>query len=82
MSALLCDQTRTARKHHLCIWCGEAINPGEQYRYQRIIFDREPQSNSWHPECFSASSQDDLLDGFEPYVQERGGARQKEGVLL
>jgi hypothetical protein len=76
VSAVLCDQTRTARKPHVCIWCGEPISPGERYRYQRISFDRAPQSNSWHPECFGATSQDDLLDGFEPHVQERGGAQE------
>jgi hypothetical protein len=71
MTTVLCDQTRTARKPHVCIWCGEPINPGERYRYQRIIFEREPQSNSWHPECFGATNLNELLEGFEPYAYER-----------
>lgn len=70
---LISDEVRTARKPHRCIWCGQPISAGEQYRYQRLIFDGEPNSNHWHPECFDAVdwSSGDYEDGFTPYEGER-----------
>ena len=48
---LLSEATRIARKQHRCIWCGEAIAPGEKYRDERSVYDGELQRHRWHPEC-------------------------------
>lgn len=47
---------RTARKKHRCIWCGQSIAAGSKYVHERSIFEGDPQSNNWHPECEQAMS--------------------------
>jgi hypothetical protein len=42
---------KAARKQHKCIWCGQHIYVGDPYTYERSIFEGEPQSHHWHPEC-------------------------------
>lgn len=56
---LLSETTRTARKKHRCIWCGEAIEAGEAYVDERSIFDGGFQHHRWHPECL-----DDAREGW------------------
>lgn len=41
MVEVLWEETPTARQHHECSTCGRTINPGEQYRRTRCIFDGE-----------------------------------------
>lgn len=68
---LLHDELPKARKAHRCIWCGEAIEAGEIYRRQRVIFDNQPQSNAWHTDCFDSVDHLDMDEGFSPYDNER-----------
>lgn len=74
MFDVLTDETRTARKAHRCIWCGQDIKPGDTYRYQSGVFEGGMQSNHWHPECIVRAREDlpYIEDGFDPYVNERG----------
>jgi len=53
--ALLSEVTHNARKRHRCIWCGEPILVGTRYIRERSIYDGEPQSHKWHPECRDAA---------------------------
>ena len=40
-----------AAKPHRCIWCGETIPKGEQYRHESSIYDGRWQDHKWHMEC-------------------------------
>lgn len=51
---LLSCVTRTARKPHRCIWCGEAIETGAKYIDERSVYDGRMQRHRWHPECLPA----------------------------
>jgi hypothetical protein len=69
---------KAARKAHKCIWCGQQIEAGQPYTYERSIFEGDPQSHHWHPECLSAMRAEmDAEDGefeFNPYYNERAAA--------
>jgi len=52
---LLSEKRRVARKHHLCIWCGQAIAVGQHYLDERSIYDGQMQHHRWHPECCEAA---------------------------
>jgi len=73
---IIAEETRTARKGHRCAWCGQAILAGERYKHVRFVFEGEPGSNDWHPECDSAADQSCAAAGeaiqFEPGAQQRG----------
>ena len=70
---MLLGKTRTARKTHRCIWCGEAIAVGEKYEDRRYMFEGVFSRDKTHPECLTAmESSDDVGDGFYPYEQLRG----------
>lgn len=64
------QQRRTARKHHRCSYCGEAINKGDQYTFQKGNYDGHWFESKMHDECF-----DDMAetgDGeYTPYVNDR-----------
>jgi hypothetical protein len=73
---LLAEATRTARKRHRCIWCGQHIEPGETYRDERSVYDGELQHHRWHPECDEQFSVELAYEGggdleFSPYDNER-----------
>ena len=51
---LLSEATRTARKQHRCIWCGQDIAAAEQYVDERSVYDGDIQHHRWHPECLDA----------------------------
>jgi hypothetical protein len=51
---LIAKEERRARKPHQCIYCYQAIAIGERYFHERCLFEGEPQSNQWHPECWDA----------------------------
>lgn len=72
--AMLLSKTRTARKPHRCIWCGEPINAGEKYIDHRYVGDDGPAMDRYHPECDDAVSRsgDDVAEGFAAYEQLRG----------
>lgn len=61
---LIAKEDRKARKPHRCTYCGQGINSGERYFHERCVFDGEPQSNRWHPECW---------DDFAEVVSAEGG---------
>lgn len=46
-------KTVAARKRHLCTWCGQGIERGEQHKTWTSIDDRWFRSRM-HPECFPA----------------------------
>lgn len=59
---LFSDTVRKARKQHRCIWCGQAISPGDTYIDERSVYDGSIQRHRWHPEC-KACANEDMLDG-------------------
>lgn len=64
------SESRTARKPHRCTYCGEQINSGDTYTYQKGVYDGAWYESKMHPECF-----EDCFDGGEgeytPYSNER-----------
>ena len=48
---LFSSDSRKARKQHRCIWCGQAIIPGDTYVDERSVYDGSIQRHRWHPEC-------------------------------
>ena len=64
-------ETRTAKKMHQCMNCGEMIEVGEQYM-RWVSFDDTATTNKMHQECLEAL-QDDSSGFFEysPYSGER-----------
>lgn len=48
------DIIRTARKRHVCIWCGELIEKNESYTRSTGINDDGPYSCAYHQECVHA----------------------------
>ncbi len=65
-----CAKTRTASNDHRCTYCGERINKGDHYEYQKGNYDGHWFESKMHPECFA-----DLCkygDGeYTPYSNER-----------
>ena len=43
--------TRKARKPHKCDWCGETIEKGEEYEYQKYIWDGSLYDWKSHKAC-------------------------------
>jgi hypothetical protein len=41
----------TARKRHICAWCGEPIEPGETYHRETVWGEDGPHTWKAHPEC-------------------------------
>ena len=50
------SRTRTARKRHQCDYCGEIIEKGEEYDYQKNIFDGAFYEWHAHPACSHVAS--------------------------
>lgn len=69
------EETRKAAKPHRCIWCGENIAISESYTYVRCVFEGDPQSQHWHPECLEdceeAARQEGGVIEFTPWSAER-----------
>lgn len=62
-----------ALKRHRCIWCGEHIEPGENYLREKSVYDGQHQNHAWHHECHDAA-QEDFRSGdceFTPYQADR-----------
>lgn len=62
----------TARKTYRCEWCGELIKVGERHVKFSGKWEGEFQNWRMHSECHSATSKDDLSEGFTPYEHDRG----------
>jgi len=77
MTTHLSTETPTARKEHVCDWCGEKILRGEQYSRWNGIFEGDFQSNPLHTECDKAAQVyfhdiASIGDGYEPCSFKRG----------
>lgn len=73
-----------ARKDHRCIWCGQKIAKGEQYTFERSVFDGEMQNHHWHPECLEDCRIENEHAGeweFMPYSNDRPPAQTFRGTL-
>lgn len=71
---IISSELRKARKPHKCIWCGQAIEPGTEYRYERVRGPDGMDFNPWHLECDEAHrevSREYGDDEFTPYDNER-----------
>lgn len=72
---LISATVRVARKPHRCIWCGEGINTGQTYTYERSVFRGEMQYHHFHAECMESMHDEAHEEGgeleFTPYDQER-----------
>ena len=61
---------RKAKKPHRCTYCGEAINKGEQYTFQKGNYDGRWFESKMHDECFEDMAE--TGDGeYTPYSNER-----------
>lgn len=79
----MCQQLRhetikSARKPHVCFWCGEAISVGESYVRSVVTSDENSFGESkLHPECDAAWSRAATEEGgcyyASPAEHERGG---------
>lgn len=76
---LISAAVRTARKPHRCIWCGEGINTGQPYTYERSVFRGEMQYHHFHTECLDSMHDAAHEEGgeieFTPHDQERPGSK-------
>lgn len=72
------ETTQKAKKEHRCSWCGQQILVGESYLRSRVVFEGDPQTNKFHPECGDAAAADNMEwgEGFMPYEQERPTANR------
>lgn len=72
-------KVKAARKAHRCIWCGQPINVGDTYTYERSIYEGDPQSHHWHDECLDVMREIAGDEGgecsFNAYNEERPTAR-------
>jgi lipocalin len=46
------SETRKARKDHRCTYCGEVINKGDDYTFQKGHYDGAWYELKMHPECW------------------------------
>ncbi len=51
---VISSELRNARKPHTCVWCGQPIDAGTQYRYERVRGPDGMNFNPWHLECDEA----------------------------
>lgn len=71
--SLIRESFPLARKSHKCVWCGQAIEPGEKHRHEISRYDGL-QDFRWHLECDEAAKEV-FADGdteFMRYSHERG----------
>jgi hypothetical protein len=66
---LFSEKVRVARKARPCVWCGERIAAGDQYKNVTFVYDGDFQNQHFHPEChadMTACANDD--GGFFEWV--------------
>ena len=61
---------RKANKRHKCSYCGEAINKGDEYCFQKGNYDGRWFESKMHHECFDDMCENDD-DEYTLYVNER-----------
>ena len=66
-------ETRTARKPHRCMNCGETIETGTEYQRWMSVDGGKAQQNKMHPECLDALNEEFGSGYWEysPYAGER-----------
>lgn len=57
MPTILKSCERTARKRHVCSYCGAYIEPGEKYDYDTLIYDGAIYDWKSHKECSFISAE-------------------------
>ncbi len=64
------NKQRTAAKNHRCTYCGEGINKGDEYTFQKGNYEGRWFESKLHPECF-----EDLCENgdgeYIPYSNDR-----------
>ena len=60
-------ETRTARKKHICMNCGEEIDVGTKYQRWMSVDDGKSETNKMHPECLAAFN-DEYGSGYWEYT--------------
>lgn len=81
---IISSELRKARKPHKCIWCGQSIEIGARYRYERVRGPDGMDFNPWHLECDEAHREASRVDHdgeFTPYDNERPALPQSEPQL-
>jgi hypothetical protein len=75
MCEFLSHETVTARKQHVCSWCGQKIEPAARYVRQAVVFEGDMCMNKFHPECDEAATEMGRAEGgcfeFQPGENER-----------
>lgn len=73
---LICRETPIARKAHICKWCGERIDAGQQYVRSRVVVDGDAATQKLHSECDKALQELARAEGgtvyFDPWSMPRG----------
>lgn len=76
----VCTETRTiisAKKRHICSWCGTLIEIGESYKKYRWYSGNDACTVKEHIECFEAMEKLIAIEGcsieFSPGENPRGG---------
>ncbi len=67
---------RKAIKAHVCIWCGQKLEPRMESLDERSVYDGSIQRHRWHPECHAAGTEyfRSGEDEFTPWDNERPAA--------
>lgn len=63
---VLSNSTPTARKSHICMFCGGIIAKGKKYRRQVNIIDGEIEVFKCHEECQDLAHRLDMYDDCDP----------------
>ena len=74
---LFSKNTRTAKKQHRCIWCGEKILISEKYVDERSLYDDNIQRHRWHLEC-----NDDSIKYFTKSCENEFSAYENERPIV
>jgi hypothetical protein len=69
----------TARKEHVCFWCGEAIAVGESYFRWTWVSDAAVETIKTHPECREAWSTLPPGDDEVPFAEFSRGCTCERG---
>jgi len=54
---------QSARKTHLCFWCGQLVNVGESYTRYRAFYSGDASTMRMHNECHLAMTEAATLEG-------------------
>ena len=77
------DNVVKTRVAHLCTWCGEAIDVGENVPYRAYVWEDGIASEWFHPECRAAMRRvppEEMEEGYIPGDYVRGGTEYLGGL--